>query len=146
MIGTGLWLCIFLVAACCAASFVLMQRTRRELAKFRNETARELEVLAQAIQELTSRQHQASVESAAGNKHEIIPEPAPVSKPTQPLTSAKKEEITPELLVVLAAAVTVYLGKKVRIRSAKMLQSPYEIVNPWSQQGRVFVQASHVLR
>ena len=46
----------------------------------------------------------------------------------------------------IAAAVTAYLGKKVRIRSAKMLQSPYEIVNPWSQQGRVFVQASHNLR
>ena len=48
--------------------------------------------------------------------------------------------------VVIAAAVTAFLGKKVRIRSAKMLQSPYEIVNPWSQQGRVFVQASHNLR
>ena len=45
-----------------------------------------------------------------------------------------------------AAAVTAFLGKKVRIRSAKTLQSPYEIVNPWSQQGRVFVQASHNLR
>ena len=50
------------------------------------------------------------------------------------------------ILVVLAAAVTSFLGKPVRIRSAKMLQSPYEIVNPWAQQGRVFVQASHALR
>jgi len=53
--------------------------------------------------------------------------------------------VTPELLVVIAAAVTAFLGKKVRIRSAKMLQSPYEIINPWAQQGRVFVQASHNL-
>jgi hypothetical protein len=45
--------------------------------------------------------------------------------------------------VVIAAAVTAYLGKKVRIRSAKMLQSPYEVVNPWSQQGRALVHASH---
>jgi methylmalonyl-CoA carboxyltransferase large subunit len=58
----------------------------------------------------------------------------------------KEEEVTPEMLVVMAAAVTAFLGKRVRIRSAKMLQSPYEIVNPWSQQGRVFVQASHNLR
>ncbi|MGD0680521.1 MAG: hypothetical protein ABR990_00625 [Terracidiphilus sp.] len=58
----------------------------------------------------------------------------------------EKGEVTPEMLVVIAAAVTAFLGKKVRIRSAKMLQSPYEVVNPWSQQGRVFVQASHTLR
>lgn len=52
-------------------------------------------------------------------------------------------EVSPEMLVVIAAAVTAYLGKKVRIRSAKMLQSPYEVVNPWSQQGRALVHASH---
>jgi len=63
--------------------------------------------------------------------------------PPQP---EKAEAVTPEILVVIAAAVTAFLGKKVRIRSAKVLQSPYEIVNPWSQQGRVFVQASHNLR
>jgi methylmalonyl-CoA carboxyltransferase large subunit len=67
-------------------------------------------------------------------------------------TSAKETvnreagEVTPEVLVVIAAAVTAFLGKKVRIRSAKMLQSPYEVVNPWSQQGRVYVQALHYLR
>ena len=52
-------------------------------------------------------------------------------------------EVTPEMLVVIAAAVTAFLGKKVRIRSAKMLQSPYEVVNLWSQQGRALVHASH---
>jgi hypothetical protein len=55
-------------------------------------------------------------------------------------------EIPTEILIVIGAAVTSFLGKKVRLRSAKMLQSPYEIVNPWSQQGRVIVQASHSLR
>jgi methylmalonyl-CoA carboxyltransferase large subunit len=58
----------------------------------------------------------------------------------------EKSEVTPEILVVIAAAVTAFLGKKVRIRSAKVLQSPYEVVNPWSQQGRVSVQASHNFR
>jgi methylmalonyl-CoA carboxyltransferase large subunit len=55
-------------------------------------------------------------------------------------------EVTPEVLVVIAAAVTAFLGKKVRIRSAKMLQPPYEVVNPWSQQGRALVHASHNIR
>jgi len=44
---------------------------------------------------------------------------------------------------VLAAAATAFLGRNVRVRSAKMLQSPYEAVNPWAQQGRVFIHASH---
>jgi hypothetical protein len=52
-------------------------------------------------------------------------------------------EIPTEILVLISAAVTRFLGKPVRIRSAKMLQSPYEIVNPWAQQGRVILQASH---
>ncbi len=52
-------------------------------------------------------------------------------------------EVTPEILVVLAAAATAYLGKNARVRSARTLQSPYRIVNLWAQQGRVSIQASH---
>ena len=52
-------------------------------------------------------------------------------------------EVTPEILVVLAAAATAYLGKNVRVRSARTLQPPYGSVNLWAQQGRVSVQASH---
>ncbi len=52
-------------------------------------------------------------------------------------------EVTPEILVVLAAAATAYLGKNVRVRSARTLQSPYGTVNLWAQQGRVSIQASH---
>ena len=55
------------------------------------------------------------------------------------------EEVSAETLLMIAAAVTVFLGKKVRVRSAQMLQTPFEIINPWSQQGRVIVQASHNL-
>lgn len=62
--------------------------------------------------------------------------PAPVIAPS------RKEEVTPETLLVIAAAVTAYLGKKVRVRSAKMLYS-HESFNAWSQQGRAVVQASH---
>ena len=52
-------------------------------------------------------------------------------------------EVTPEIQVLLAAAATAYLGKNVRVRSARTLESPYGIVNPWAQQGRVSIQASH---
>ncbi len=60
--------------------------------------------------------------------------------------NAAAQEVSSEVLVILAAAATTFLGKKVRIRSAKMLQTPYEIVNPWAQHGRVFIQASHHLQ
>ena len=52
-------------------------------------------------------------------------------------------EVTPEILVVLAAAATAYLGKDARVRSARTLQPPYRFVNLWAQQGRVSIQASH---
>lgn len=51
------------------------------------------------------------------------------------------EEVSPELLVVMAAAVTAFLGKKVRIRTARLVP-PHDPVSPWAQHGRVFVQAA----
>jgi hypothetical protein len=63
--------------------------------------------------------------------------------PAQPI--ANEKAVSPDVLIIIAAAVSSFLGKKIRIRSARMLQTPYEIVNPWSQQGRVSVQASHWL-
>jgi len=69
--------------------------------------------------------------------------PAPASAaPVAPVSPAKGK-ITPEILVILAATATAFLGKEVRIRSAQIMHSPYEIVNTWAQQGRAFIQASH---
>lgn len=65
----------------------------------------------------------------------------PASVPAEP------EEISPEMLVILAAAATSYLGVKVRIRSARLLHSAQDGISPWAQHGRVFVQsAAHTLR
>jgi len=58
--------------------------------------------------------------------------------------SKSSHEVTAETLSVIAAAVTEFLGKKVRIRSAKMLQTQYA-VDRWAQQGRVMVHTSHNL-
>jgi methylmalonyl-CoA carboxyltransferase large subunit len=75
---------------------------------------------------------------------EVAPEPAPAF--AEQAIGRSDEEVTPEMMLVIAAAVTEFLGKKVRILSAKQLQSPRQALSPWSQQGRVFVQASHNLR
>ncbi|HIJ37864.1 MAG TPA: hypothetical protein HPP80_03115 [Rhodospirillaceae bacterium] len=58
---------------------------------------------------------------------------------------AASKEVGSEILAILAATITAFLGKKVRIRSAKMLLTPDEIVNPWAQRGRVFIHASRNL-
>lgn len=108
---------------------------------------------AQQVQQLTStvRALEAQIAQLVKASSPIVVPASTVAVPppsaaVESVAAAPEEEITPELLVVMAAAVTVFLGKTVRIRSAKRLQSPYEIVNPWAQQGRVFVQASHHLR
>jgi hypothetical protein len=53
-------------------------------------------------------------------------------------------KVTTKTLSVIAAAVTEFLGKKVRIRSARILQTQYP-VDRWARQGRVTVQTSHNL-
>jgi peptidoglycan hydrolase CwlO-like protein len=54
----------------------------------------------------------------------------------------EREEVTPDTIAVIAACVTAYLGKKVRVRSAKRI---YSAGSNWAQQGRAIVQASHNL-
>jgi hypothetical protein len=56
--------------------------------------------------------------------------------------SKSSPEVSSETLSVIAAAVTEFLGKKVRIRSARTLMTP-NAVDRWTLQGRVMVQTSH---
>ncbi|MEI8186015.1 MAG: hypothetical protein WCG19_04915 [Chlorobiaceae bacterium] len=58
---------------------------------------------------------------------------------SEPINS--ESNITPELLVIMSAAIAAYLGKNVRIRRARFIidQGP----SSWSQQGRVSIQSSH---
>lgn len=58
-------------------------------------------------------------------------------------TAETNGEITPERMALIAAVVTTFLGRKVKIHQARQVNP--EVVSPWAQQGRVFVQASHAL-
>jgi methylmalonyl-CoA carboxyltransferase large subunit len=78
---------------------------------------------------------QAPVQPAAPAPLPVIAAPA--------LAAVADEEVSPEILMVLSAAVAAFLGKRARIRHARMA-SPYG-AGAWAQQGRVFVQASHNL-
>jgi hypothetical protein len=53
-----------------------------------------------------------------------------------------EESVSAETLAIIAVAVTAFLGKKVKVRSAKLLPT----VNHWTQAGRAVVQASHNLK
>ena len=59
--------------------------------------------------------------------------------------AAKEAELGPETLVMLAAAVTSYLGKRVRIRSAKRVDTAREGAPAWARHGRAAIQTSHRL-
>ena len=110
----------------------------------------ELRSLKQQVVSLSQRLEQLQTEMAQQSKAlaELTAKLSSAAVPGQVAAAkaANESAISPEMLVIIAAAVSTFLGKKIRIRSARMLQSPYEIFNPWSQQGRVSVQASHTLR
>jgi methylmalonyl-CoA carboxyltransferase large subunit len=140
----GFILVVFVVAIACMLTYVAMRRSSRQsLAEFK-QAEQQIASLKISIAALETQIQQLSRMTATPATPPAATSQQPVSKPAP--VQAADQEITPDLLVVMAAAVTAFLGKKVRIRSARALQSPYEIVNPWSQQGRVIVQASHNLR
>jgi methylmalonyl-CoA carboxyltransferase large subunit len=72
--------------------------------------------------------------------HAPVPPPPSAPKPSEP---EKIEEVTPETILILSAAVAAFLGKRARIRSARLVRAAPS--SAWAQQGRVFVQASHNL-
>jgi methylmalonyl-CoA carboxyltransferase 12S subunit len=67
--------------------------------------------------------------------------PAPVPAPVPASAKKEEEQIDPEVLMVIAAAVAAFMGKKARIRRVR--RSVAGGMNPWAQQGRVSIQASH---
>ena len=146
--GIDVLVVVVVVAVGGALTYIsLLRAFRRSVTELRLETERQLNAFSQALNSLQLQAVQRPLAVQPGAAPVAAPPAkveatAPAARAVLPLA----EEISPEILVVMAAAVTAFLGKKVRIRSAQMLQSPYEIVNPWSQQGRVIVQASHNLR
>jgi hypothetical protein len=128
-----------LVGVGCVLSYVGLWLTFRE----RQQAAEsQLGALAGALKALEARVAELSQPPAVAPVVETEAETAVVKS----AADRKDEEVTPETLVVIAAAVTAYLGKKVRVRSAKLLLPPGPVVNSWVQRGRTMVQGSHNLR
>ena len=74
----------------------------------------------------------------------VHPAPAPPAPTiTTAPTPAEPDELSPEIVMVLSAAVAAFLGKRARIRGARLVRTAPSTA--WAQQGRAFVQASHNL-
>ena len=73
---------------------------------------------------------------------EVVPQPAVAVSSTPAPESMTRPELAPEVIAIIAAAVTSHLGKKVKIHHAHLLDVGS---SPWAQQGRAIIQASHNL-
>lgn len=58
-------------------------------------------------------------------------------------THGGTDQLTPEMVAVIAAAVTTALGKKVRVRRVRYRATEG---TAWSRQGRISIMASRVVR
>jgi len=97
-----------------------------------------LEELNQRLRDLDERVRGLETRLAA----RFAPEPAPAAAPAPVAPKPEEEErIEPEILMVIAAAVAAFMGHKARIRRVRRSATPG--MNPWAQQGRVSIQASH---
>jgi len=153
------WADLAVMAAMAAAGFAicyaaLRRRQQQALAEQQQATERQLTALADAIRTLEDKvaelsripalQTSAVPEAETAGAHQT--EEVSASVAVEQEDNLEDEEVPAEMMGVLAAAVTAFLGKQVRILSARKLQSPRQVTSPWSQQGRVFVLASHNLR
>ena len=100
-----------------------------------------LDKLAVAVEQLQAQvaaltERLAKVEGPAAAP---APVPTPAAKTAAPPAPAP-EEISPEVLLAISAAVAAYLGERAHIRAVRLVST-----TRWSQEGRVSIQASHRL-
>lgn len=145
MSAISLFVLIIVVVGGLGVYLAQQAANRRAMVELRSEFDRRFQSLQAKLDEIGSKPARpASVPVVAP----VVAVPArPVAVPVAPVAEPPAPKpVTPEIIAVIAAAVTAALGKKVRIRSAKLLQPlPDFVTSPWAQQGRVFVQASHNL-
>jgi hypothetical protein len=60
-------------------------------------------------------------------------------------TSTVSAGITPEIVAVIEAAATAFVGRKIRILSVRLLSGSTHYPSTWADQGRGIIHASHNL-
>lgn len=122
-------LALFAVAGVVISYLLLRREMRAELAKLREMVEAHSTADLKPVASITKSEAKLS----APQKSKPAPAPAPA-----------KEEITPDILAVIAAAVAQFVGAGARIRSTRLLPTTGGM-SSWAQQGRVIIQASHNL-
>jgi hypothetical protein len=118
-----------------------MKRTCEQMrADLRLEFQRQIDALSENVKNFdrTSR-------NSASATTPVVTNRVPSDNAHPPETGMAAEEITPEILRTLTETITALLGRKIRIRSVKILQTPDTSANSWAQHGRAVIQASHNL-
>ena len=112
-----------------------------------NEESRELLALIAELRDqikslsvrLDTLEHPAAAAPSAVVE-ELADAPAPAPAPAAAAPLPAPEPLSEETVLLIAAAIAAFLGKRARIRQIRLVGS-----TPWAQQGRVSIQASHHL-
>ena len=132
----GPLLLVVLVGGLLAGYFILRGQIRSEISELRKLVESAASERVDAVGPVG-----ASVPVTKPQASKDQPKPKATIPPPSP--QPVKEEITPEILAIIAAAVAQFVGAGARIRSTRMI--PVAEGNAWAQQGRVIIQASHNL-
>jgi methylmalonyl-CoA carboxyltransferase 12S subunit len=110
----------------------MAKTTVKDLAEILERIQAQLAALTERVEKL----------EATGSAAPAVEETKPVQAvpAPQPAPAPPKPEITEEELIAVSAALAAYLGVRVRIKQIRLLSS-----HAWAQQGRVSIQASHIL-
>lgn len=148
---TALSMAVLALSAAILCTVTLLREHRRLLSRQRQleDQANSLEdavrMIEASLTELRSALPGRSIEDAAS-----LPSGADLDAPAAEtnrleIAHEAQPEVSPEIQVAIAVAAAVAVGPNVRVRGARLVKNRDD-ASPWSQQGRVFVQASHNLR
>jgi hypothetical protein len=125
-----------------AGYFLLVRTLRLTVLDRQRELEHRVAMLAEVIRSMELRLSEQGESSESTEAHDAEPESIRAAEPAH---RQEGGEIPAEMKVVIAAAAVAVLGPKARVLSAQAVRAD-DVVSPWSQQGRVSVQASHNLR
>jgi len=132
------WLTAALVAAWLALLISSRRMLKNTVAELRLEFQRQIDSLSAQVRDLKEAGGARSAAVATGKTDTSVA----ASAPAQVAVAQGADEITPETLAKIAETITALLGRKVQIRSVKVVPTTDAIANPWAQQGRAVIQAS----
>jgi hypothetical protein len=133
-----------IAGAGCVAIYAALERAlQRAVRERQRDMERQLNAMATTMKALQARVAELSrLQAARVQEGEVVA----ISAAAENASEGQAAPVKPEIVAVLTAAATAFLGKKARVRSAQLLPNAPENAGAWAQQGRVIVQTSHNMR